>query len=768
MSRCAAATLAENLIALREPLGPVRLWALVDEARTTAERAVNGGTHPETSTFWRAIETELAEDPPIAMDTSGVWSPASDLLHTRTELEIAEVSALRKVGVDLTHSCLAGYSNVLSKAGTSPLDARSLGDALEGAHVLEELRCGVGVSGGQRRSIIEPLWRTVERILVPDGSSNRRLLARAPLFLSYDHRLVTFEEGRRRPEKVSLERLAKWFPSLSLPHPRLEEYRVALLLSEELEPERVLYVLKEAWPPGGSTSRFSDSKSNDLRAFFRLIRDLMVGLDREADSKTLSELALLPIFRAGGGFVSAQGSMLPGDFDDPIGVASLLDKDCYDPVTQEFLREHLGVRDQSIEAYVSSQLPVFFANSPPVEEYKRLLTVLANHPDLLGSSGLVEALGELRMIPTKDGEWDMPNRTYKHSRELEELMGFGPAWWLDETRIPMTRRTVEFLVDLGVREVPCAEHLLLAMEQLTESEPLEIVQKQSEQFFYAICDSFQLWTEKDGVDLERLEDYQSEAIFPAEGIYDEWFSGNELYAPYRSAAFASQANVLPFRTMQRLNRDVLEFFEVNTEPTTEMVISHLRHCVEERIAVSPLAYQILNERANEEGHGEQIAKLKDEPCIWNESGRTYLRPSRLFWSDPRLGRFGTRVPSRTDDYRRFLNVVGVAERPTSRNYLDIVRQIAGEYGEGRPLSEDDGAVMRSCLRGIAGALTDQDEEIRKEVSSLHDCPCIVTLARKSHQGGRHGIRIHVKGNGIKTLPRTKERIPCTHSVIRPI
>ena len=42
------------------------------------------------------------------------------------------------------------------------------------------------------------------------------------------------------------------------------------------------------------------------------------------------------------------------------------------------------------------------------------------------------------------------------------------------------------------------------------------------------------------------------------------------------------------------------------------------------------------------------------------------------------------------------------------------------------------------------------------------------LARKSHQGGRHGIRIHVKGNGIKTLPRTKERIPCTHSVIRPI
>ena len=43
-----------------------------------------------------------------------------------------------------------------------------------------------------------------------------------------------------------------------------------------------------------------------------------------------------------------------------------------------------------------------------------------------------------------------------------------------------------------------------------------------------------------------------------------------------------------------------------------------------------------------------------------------------------------------------------------------------------------------------------------------------SLARISHQGGRHGIRIHVKGNEFRTLPIIKERIPCTHSVIRPI
>ena len=75
-------------------------------------------------------------------------------------------------------------------------------------------------------------------------------------------------------------------------------------------------------------------------------------------------------------------------------------------------------------------------------------------------------------------------------------------------------------------------------------------------------------------------------------------------------------------------------------------------------------------------------------------------------------------------------------------------------------SEPAPSAFSVTVDGVSRAVT--------EVSVLGDTKVRLTLARKSHQGGRHGIRIHVKGNGIKTLPRTKERIPCTHSVIRPI
>ena len=537
---------------------------------------------------------------------------------------------------------------------------------------------------------------SMDKFLARPKSANRSILTSAPLFLTHDHRLTRFDEGRRRPEQVSLERLTKWFPSLPLPHRSLEENAHALALANELEPELVVSDLEAACRLDDSATLTLTAKPTDLRVFYRLIRDLMVGRDREANPDTLSSLAALHIFRAGKGFVAAQNAFLPGDFEDPIGVVSLLVKECYDAVTQEFLRDSLGVDRQSLEYFVTTQLPRFFENGPPVGRYKKLLTVLTKHSySLLDSTSLKDTLRKLRMVPTRDGGWSTPNRTYKHGEELERLLGFGPEWWLDETRTPGRRTTDAFLLDLGVRDAPCAEHLVLAMTELTEEQPPSLeAQKRAESLFYVICDNFARWKEEGGVDLECLEMCKSDAIFPADGIFDEWFCGEDLYGPYRSAAFTSQARFLPFRIMQRLDPNALNFFGINFEPTTDLVIAHLRHCVVEGTAVSPLAYRILNERASDQAGGALIAQLQNEPCVWSEADRRYVEPNRLFWAAPRLGRFGAQVPRQAEEYTKFLSAIGVAEQPTPNQYIGIVKEIADEYRDGQPLADDDAAVVR--------------------------------------------------------------------------
>ena len=634
---CAAATLARNLAALRGRLEPTQLWKLINDAYRTAESASNGGAPRELSAFRRAVEAALEHHPAIAMDTSGAWCPARELLHTWTVLEADEVSALRQIGVKLMHPSLAEYSDVLCKAGVSPLDAHSLAAILEDTPVLKELASGGRVPSKQRRSLLEPLWRAMDKFVARWGASNRPLSS-APLFLRHDHRLERFEQGRRRPEGASLERLAKWFPSLPLPHPSLEEHVHTLSLAEELESELVVSELGNACRAGGPAAFLPHAEPSELRRFYRLLRDLMVGRAREASPRTLAALAVLPIFRSGDGYGAARGALLPGDFEDPVGVASLLAKECYDSVTQEFLQEHLDVMRQSIEIYVETQVPIFFASPPPVKKYKKLLIALADHSSvLLAAPNVKSTLRELQMIPVRDGRWAVPDRTYKHTAELDNLMGFGSEWWIDEERTPGTRATEAFLLDLGVRDAPCAEHLLQALDELTDGEPTEDVRKQAESLLYIICDNFSRWEEDCGDDLAWLEEYKSKPIFPANGVDDEWFSGEELYAPFRSAAFASQAKILPFRNTRRLNSDALDFFGIQSEPSTEMVIAHLRHCVAKGTAVSHLVYQILNERASDPADTALMKELRDEPCIWSEKDNGYLKPNRLFWTAPAWG-----------------------------------------------------------------------------------------------------------------------------------
>ena len=208
----------------------------------------------------------LAQGPAIAMDTTGIWSSASELLHTPTELETEEVRALRQIGIRLIHPCLAGQTNILRIAGSSPLDARSLCAALQEAHVLEELMEGGRVPAQRRRLLLEPLWRVIDKFLTRPESPNRSILTSAPLFLTYDHRLIRFHEGRRRPEKVSLERLTTWFPSLPLPHRSLEEHAHALALANELEPELVVSNLGDACRLGDSAHLTTTAQPADLRS----------------------------------------------------------------------------------------------------------------------------------------------------------------------------------------------------------------------------------------------------------------------------------------------------------------------------------------------------------------------------------------------------------------------------------------------------------------------------------------------------------------------
>jgi len=170
------------------------------------------------------------------------------------------------------------------------------------------------------------------------------------------------------------------------------------------------------------------------------------------------------------------------------------------------------------------------------------------------------------------------------------------------------------------------------------------------------------------------------ACFPAEDDNDGWYSASALYAPYRAAAFRSQARILDFPGRQdRLRRELLEELGITINPETRLVVDHLRYFIENGVQPTDLTYLVLNERAQD---GDSlISSLAGERCIYVPRQKVFVRPNQLYWSPQQLGRYAFTIPGNLEAFKPLFTAIGVKNAPEGRDYVDILLDIVGEYFE---------------------------------------------------------------------------------------
>jgi hypothetical protein len=88
------------------------------------------------------------------------------------------------------------------------------------------------------------------------------------------------------------------------------------------------------------------------------------------DEKLKESLSQLPIFPAHqGGLRPLDRLVLPGGFEDPLGVTDSIDVSKIQEV-KDFLQK-LGLQQLSLEKYITEHLPQAFQSAPPLESIKR-------------------------------------------------------------------------------------------------------------------------------------------------------------------------------------------------------------------------------------------------------------------------------------------------------------------------------------------------------------------------------------------------------------
>jgi hypothetical protein len=722
----AAAELARDPEGLLKMLGDVQLWQILGRAFELSKPS----NHPACfKRFWERLKV-TGTQANIALSQDGSVQRPSGVFLPRGPLTSHQAKTLLEIGGRLIAEDLRPFQIAMNQLGAPILTFDRFVNLLDQA-MAKQVHGEVQVEEARLESFYRPLWSMVND-LFPDGANQNaatnpsilRLLG-IPFIVTERLRAVTIRQSVVAPAALDAGGVASLLPRLAIAAHHILGFPKIARLIRQLDLGGVVNHIGSmcATEPVEAVISVDQQELRDLYAMF-------ADLDRQGNVEKPVYLALrnLPIWLSSRGLIKATQALLPGNFTDPTGQADLLETSVLTDSAREFVSSKLGVQTQTIEAFVKNVLPRFFNDEGPLDaqKYARLISELASHSALVNDENIRRLLGSLPIVPTQDGRWSRPTNTYRRTDELVKVLGDTTHLWLDASRVPNARSVHTFIDSLGIRRQPLAQHLVDRMLFIAEKYlPSEVAKRASGEAFYFLCDRYEEWKEMPFF-LDAIGHLKGVACFPSEGDTESWHLASALYAPYRAAAFRSQARILDFLGSQnRLKRELLEELGVTINPETKLVINHLRNSIERGVQPTDLTYLVLNERAHD--RDPLIPSLAGDRCIYVEGQKAFVRPNQLYWSPQQLGRYAFTIPSNLEAFKPLFAAIGVKNAPEGRDFIDILLDIVGEYFEqSKVVAGADRSVYEACLIGVSAS--DEREELgAAEIRRLKEAPSILNL-----------------------------------------
>ncbi len=632
--KAAALALRNHVDRLPALIGARPFWAMLEKLNALASAVERGRAETVFAAFWRSCAPAL-QAKPVLWTSSRDWAtvPDSCLLLQKEEAEALQI--LEALGIRIVHEDLRPYHNLLRSkdVGVAVLDVRHVVDALaslglEGRKLPSELP--PGLSSEDR---LKSLWKELSLLLnrqSKEGSKHEdiRRLSRIALAPGRDGALWPCDSiFRADPDTISLfEELAHRIPFLvevDFP-PQLK------CLCRQFDAEAAIEELRKA-SVETLEERWKDGKLSlsDLLSWFENRREQILS------NRALKDvLAGLPIFPSAGRLRPLTELALPGNFDDPLGVAELVDLSVLGD-RRSFLRD-LGARDLDFPEYAGSVLPRILSNAKlPVEKRRVAVLRLAERlGEVRDNESIRSTLSSCALVECRDAHFHRAEECYFDNPAVRHCLG-------DSVAVAVLAKSHEAAVRelykwLGVASQPRLEAVIARIQELVGKPPSQTAKQILERIFMHLSERFK--AEEDHTPLETLKQMR---WLPARGKVDRWYAPDELYADYQAYLFETQALILylPNR-VQTSSRELLEFLGVRLTPEPVLVVKHLLHLASRGVAVNTGVYDFLNDKAGDPA----LAQLRGKACLW--IGDAYRRPDEVFWGEHPFGRYRWRLAGR--------------------------------------------------------------------------------------------------------------------------
>ena len=694
--RAAARALADDFDKLPGLLGHKGLWRLLERLDECRRQVSKGEPDRVFAAFWEEIAPSLRTRR-IVFTTKAKWVAHGEARLLETDAEEAAAQILEALDVPIVHPDLRPYFGFLRQ--------KEIGTPLLGVH---------DVVGALRRNSLDkqipltlalPCLRTVEDWRTLWGALDALL------------------ERRQTPETLALAKGALRSCAIALDAKQTLQLPANLFrgdaktrvlfpdiawMAEHTEldamPGRLVtgFAAEEAvrFLSGISAEQLEASWYSgelDIEAVYHWFEERKSEILGVAELR--DDLRALPLWPASGHLHQLSRLYIPGGFDDPLKLSTLIDLEALGG-RREFLKD-LGVQEFTFETYVREQVPRVLQERPdlPAGARKQLVQLLAQRlGEIRGDESVQSCLSQQPLIECTDEAFRPAPQVYAQSNVVD-ILG-------DHIHVaaPISRNTdaVQALYTwLGVAQEPRPGDVIQRIHELTANPPNDVSLQIVETAFEYLVSRWAKWDESRQRQYASLQDT---AWLPGTGSHSGWYRPDELYAVFRAYLFQTQTVFLglPRRLQDRAGGSggLIEFLDIKTEPSPELVVRHLLLCSERGERVNREICRFLNEQADDSA----IGRLRDRACLILPDD-SYVRPDQVYWTEHPFGPFRYQLSPDSRQYSALFERLGVREHPENQDFIQVLLEIGEQYGQRHtPLNDQTHVVVMRCWEELSTAL----------------------------------------------------------------
>jgi len=712
-----ASALAGSLDKLPTLLGHQRFWELLARVKqVVANEEIFAG-------FWSDISPSLASAS-IIYTNQKKWRKPNEVFYLQQASEKVALPVLEDISLNFVHEDLRPHQNLFTSA---PINVRRL--------TIQDVVAGLKQQGLttqfqrnnwppflKKPAALRVLWEEIIVLLNPLHVSHLpqhqqhppynaaiKSLSTLALAVSRDGALcpciTVYRAGRPDIERI----FSHLDPTIRFAAPETNSFPLFTSLCPEFGPAQAIRVLQKTEAVAFAAAVTGGFVS--VSGLFSWLVEHRAAILHNPSLKT--SLAALSIYPSAGSYCPLTSLSLPGDFEDPLQLAALLNVNALSK-HHDFLRE-LGIKDLSFAVYVSQHLIPALRRRDllPAKRRAAVLLVASRRSEITEDQGTCATLASLALVECGDDQFHAASEVYFPGQIVAEVLGDTVL----QAKLPVGHETIftEMFKWLGVAEHPRYEDIVSRIKTLVVTPPTSGSLASIQVIFAHLANRLQ-----NDAPSSALNGLRTLAWLPARQQAARWFKPAEIYAEFSFYLFDSQADFLNVdRTVQNSGTVLLTFLGVKSTPSVSQVVAHLLHCAQAGTPVNQEVYAFLNNNADD----PNILQLRSHPCLLLTDGH-YIHPGGVFWSEHSFGRFRKQLGPELRKYNDFFQRLGVSEKPNHHDALKVLSELTSEFGSrNRSLDDAAHAVALACWRMLESALESATLS-SADLASLKDARCV--------------------------------------------